>query len=93
MSVILTGTKKSCCRQRKVVHGLIKLGRVQNQLEELERKETNTSLQVNRVRITVAAELIHVNRLLKNATDRKPNVIELIHVHRNMGHANCRGQQ
>ena len=65
----------------------------QHQLEELERTETHTSLQVNRVRITIAAELIDVNRLLKDATVRRHIVIELIHMHRNMGHPDCRGQQ
>ena len=65
---------------------------LQDQLEELDRTETHISLPVSgevlasRVRITIAAGLVDVNRLLKEATVRRHIVIELIRMRRQMGH-------
>ena len=64
---------------------------MQHQLKELERTETHISLQMRggvlacRVRITIAAGLVDVNRLLKQATVRRHIVTELIRMHKNMG--------
>lgn len=64
---------------------------LQHQLEKLERTETHISLPVSggilasRVRITIAAGLVDVNRLLKQATVRRHIVVELIRMRKKHG--------
>ncbi len=66
-------------------------GSLQNQLEKLE-KETHVALPVSgevlaaRVRISIEAGLVDLNKCIKQATVRRNVVVQLIRLHKDAGH-------